>query len=167
MRYAQIRKYDIANGPGIRSSIFVTGCTICCKDCFNEDYQNFNFGNPWTDKQTEKLISYLKLKEVRGLTILGGEPFCNTEGLLSLVLEIRRQVDTNIWIYSGFTFENLLLDKKNKQLLEKCDTLVDGRFMIEKRDLNLRFRGSSNQRIIDLKKSFETKKIILMEEYYK
>ncbi len=163
MNFAQIRKYDVANGPGIRTTIFVTGCTHKCHNCFNEDYQDFNFGNPWTHKETDEVIEDLKLDEVRGLTILGGEPFQNEVDLLEVLRDIKKEVQKDIWIFSGYTYEEILKDQDKKKLLEECDVLVDGRFVEALKDLSLRFRGSSNQRIIDVKKSLEANEVVLFD----
>lgn len=161
MNYGQIRKYDIANGPGIRTSIFVTGCHINCKNCFNKDYQNPNFGKKWTKETSYALVSYLNDPNVSGLTILGGEPFEHAVDLYKIVKEVKKQIDKSIWIYSGFTFENLLKNKDSKNLLSLVDVLVDGPFIESKKNLNLAFRGSSNQRIIDVKDSITSGKVIL------
>lgn len=163
MNFAQIRKYDVANGPGIRTTIFVTGCTHKCPNCFNEEYQDFNFGNPWTHKETDEVIEDLKLDEVKGLTVLGGEPFQNEVDLLQVLRDIKKEVQKEIWIFSGYTYEEILKDQDKKKLLEECDVLVDGRFVEALKDLSLRFRGSSNQRIIDIKKSLEANKVVLFD----
>lgn len=161
MNFAQIRKYDVANGPGIRTTIFVTGCTHKCHNCFNEDYQDFDFGDPWTQKETDEVIEDLNLDEVKGLTILGGEPFQNEVDLLQVLRDIKKEVQKDIWIFSGYTYEEILKDQDKKKLLEECDVLVDGRFVEALKDLNLRFRGSSNQRIIDVQKSLESNEVVL------
>lgn len=163
MKFAQIRKYDVANGPGIRTTIFVTGCTHKCPNCFNEEYQDFNFGNPWTRKETDEVIEDLKLDEVKGLTVLGGEPFQNEVDLLQVIRDIKKEVQKEIWIFSGYTYEEILKDQDKKKLLEECDVLVDGRFVEAIKDLSLRFRGSSNQRIIDIKKSLEANEVVLFD----
>lgn len=163
MNFAQIRKYDVANGPGIRTTIFVTGCTHKCPNCFNEEYQDFNFGNPWTRKETDEVIEDLKLDEVKGLTVLGGEPFQNEVDLLQVLRDIKKEVQKEIWIFSGYTYEEILKDQNKKKLLEECDVLVDGRFVEALKDLSLRFRGSSNQRIIDVKKSLEANEVVLFD----
>lgn len=163
MNFAQIRKYDVANGPGIRTTIFVTGCTHKCPNCFNEEYQDFNFGNPWTRKETDEVIEDLKLDEVKGLTVLGGEPFQNEVDLLQVLRDIKKEIQKDIWIFSGYTYEEILKDEDKKKLLEECDILVDGRFVEALKDLSLRFRGSSNQRIIDIKKSLEANKVVLFD----
>ena len=160
MNYAQIRKYDVANGPGIRSTIFVTGCTHNCYNCFNKEYQDFKFGKTWTDKETKEVIEYLELPEVKGLTVLGGEPFQNEVDLLMTIKDIKKEVQKDIWIFSGYTFEEIIKDENKKNLLEECDVLVDGRFVENLKDLTLRFRGSSNQRIIDVKRSLDENKVI-------
>ncbi|NMB14541.1 MAG: anaerobic ribonucleoside-triphosphate reductase activating protein [Gallicola sp.] len=161
MRYGQIREFDIANGPGIRSSIFVTGCSRNCKNCFNKEYQDFNFGSVWGEEETKQILKYLNNTVNNGLTILGGEPFENTEGLLSIVREIKNNSNKSIWIYSGYTFEYLIQNEENKKLLHLCDVLVDGPFVEELKDLTLQFRGSSNQRIIDLVQTRLEKQIVL------
>ena len=163
MNFAQIRKYDVANGPGIRTTIFVTGCTHKCHNCFNEEYQDFDFGDPWTPKETDEVIEDLKLDEVKGLTILGGEPFQNEVDLLEVLRDIKKEVQKDIWIFSGYTYEEILKDEDKKKLLEECDVLVDGRFVEALKDLSLRFRGSSNQRIIDVQKSLESNEVVLFD----
>ena len=163
MNFAQIRKYDVANGPGIRTTIFVTGCTHKCHNCFNEEYQDFDFGDPWTQKETDEVIKDLKLDEVKGLTILGGEPFQNEVDLLEVLRDIKKEVQKDIWIFSGYTYEEILKDEDKKKLLEECDVLVDGRFVEALKDLSLRFRGSSNQRIIDVQKSLESNEVVLFD----
>lgn len=160
MRYGQIREYDIANGKGIRCSIFVTGCTRNCKNCFNKEYKDFNAGKLWTDKETQLIINYLSEDVVDGLTILGGEPFENSEGLVEIIKEIKKSTKKNIWIYSGYTYDQIISDNKKKELLMLCDILVDGPFIEELKDLRLKFRGSSNQRIIDIQKTLKSDHII-------
>ena len=163
MNYGQIRKYDIANGPGIRTSIFVPGCSLNCKNCFNKDYQNPSFGNLWTEKEDELLISYLSDPNVAGLTILGGEPFENAQGLISLLKKIK--TNKSIWIYSGYTYDYLIKNDDTLELLKLVDVLVDGPFIESMKDLNLYFRGSRNQRIIDVKESLLNDELILLEGY--
>ena len=163
MNFAQIRKYDVANGTGIRTVIFVTGCTHNCRNCFNKDYQDFNYGEVWTDAETEKVIEYLEDDNVSGLTLLGGEPMQNLE-LIDVLKSVRARVNKPVWVYSGYTYEEILENKKRTELLELCDVLVDGRFVEELKDLKLKFRGSSNQRIIDVKKSLEQGKVVLFME---
>lgn len=161
MNYAQIREFDIANGVGIRTTIFVTGCTHNCPGCFNKAYMNFNYGKLWTNETTQEVIKYLSNENVSGLTILGGEPFQNEVDLYDIVLEIKKFIDKNIWIYSGYTYEEIVMDENKKKLMELCDVLVDGKFILSKKNLRLKFRGSSNQRIIDIKRTLKEGKIIL------
>lgn len=165
MRYGQIRKYDIANGPGIRTSFFLTGCDRNCKNCFNREYMDFNFGKIWDEEALREVISYLKLDQIEGLTILGGEPLENPLGLLQALKDIRKEIDKSIWLYSGFKYEVLYNINIAREILKLVDVLVDGEFVEELKDLSLDFRGSSNQRIIDVKASLNKNKIILMNGY--
>ena len=159
MNYGQIRKLDIANGSGIRTSIFVTGCTHKCFNCFNEEYQDPTAGKPWTDKE---VLSYVSDPNVAGLTLLGGEPFQNVDGLLPVVRKVRETVpEKDIWAYSGYTWDELTACPSKRQLLEQCDILVDGKFVDALRDPSLRFRGSKNQRIIDVKKSLAKGEVVI------
>lgn len=162
MNYAQIRKYDVANGVGIRTVIFVTGCTHNCKNCFNKEYQDFNFGKKWTEKETKEVIEYLRDENVSGLTLLGGEPMQNL-WLIDVIKDIKKEINKSIWVYSGYTLEEIMENEKRYELLKLCDILVDGRFVEELKDLKLKFRGSSNQRIIDIKKTLATGKTVLAD----
>lgn len=164
MRYAQIRKYDTANGLGIRTSIFFTGCTFNCKGCFNKLYQDFNYGEIFDNKAMELLIEYLNDENVAGLTILGGEPLQqDPKEMKNFLRYVRHKLrdNQNIWIYSGNTFEKILENRILLDLIKECDVLVDGLFEQDKKNLRLKFRGSSNQRVIDIKKSLEKKEAIL------
>ena len=163
MNYAQIRQYDVANGPGIRCTFFVTGCSLNCKNRLNKEYQDPNFGDKWTDKQTNQIINYLNQEEIDGLTILGGEPFESCDDLIEIVGKIRENTNKSIWIFSGYTYETLSQKQNCKKLLDMCDVLVDGRFVEELKDLRLKFRGSSNQRLIDLNRT-TMDNIILVDE---
>ncbi|KWZ77740.1 anaerobic ribonucleoside-triphosphate reductase activating protein [Anaerococcus tetradius] len=165
MRYGQIRKYDIANGPGIRTSFFLTGCDRNCKNCFNREYMDFNFGKIRDEEALREVLSYLKLDQIEGLTILGGEPLENPLGLLQALKDIRKEIDKSIWLYSGFKYEVLYNINIAREILKLVDVLVDGEFVEELKDLRLDFRGSSNQRIIDVKASLNKNKIILMNGY--
>ncbi len=166
MRYGQIRQYDIANGEGIRTSIFVTGCTHKCPECFNEEYQNFQAGNEWTDEETATVVRYVSDPNVSGLTLLGGEPMQNTEGLCSVVRAVRAAVpEKTVWVYSGYTWEQIVSDARRLSLLRLCDVLVDGLFVNALRDPALRFRGSSNQRIIDIGQSLLTGDVVLHRDH--
>lgn len=155
MRYGQIRHYDIANGPGIRTTLFVTGCSFNCPGCFNKEYQNPAYGDVFDAAAEQQLLDALAEPQVAGLTILGGEPFQNIEGLLPFVRKVRAALrpEQTIWIYSGYTYEQLQANAQAVELLGLCDVLVDGLFVEALKDLRLKFRGSSNQRLIDLKAS--------------
>lgn len=164
MNYADIKQYDVANGPGVRVSIFVSGCTHHCKNCFNEETWDFNYGKPFTSSEIDLVLKYLKPDYVAGLSVLGGEPFepSNQEGLLPLLQAVRENYpEKNVWCYSGYLFDKQIVGEMcvesdvTRQMLSCIDILVDGRFVEEKKNLKLRFRGSENQRIIDVKKSLE------------
>lgn len=167
MNYAQIRKYDIANGPGVRTTIFLTGCTLNCKNCFNKEYQNFHFGKVFDEKAFEEVMDCLSDANISGLSVLGGEPFDNLEGLREFISKVRAKSEKDIWIYSGYTFEELLEKDGAMDVLKNIDVLVDGRFVEDLKDLKLKFRGSSNQRIIDMKRTLEEDEILLMDKYMK
>lgn len=164
MHYAQMRKYDVANGIGIRSTLFVSGCTHQCPGCFNTDYREFDYGMPWTKEAEDTFLSYIKDENVHGVTILGGEPMQQTkdDDLLNLLRRIKQETNETIWIYSGYTYEEILKEPKRRQLLELCDVLVDGRFVEALKDLKLRFRGSSNQNIIDVQASLTLGEKVLL-----
>lgn len=163
MRYAQIRKFDVANGLGIRTTIFVTGCTHNCFNCFNKEYQDFNFGKVWTDRETQQVIEYVNLPMVKGLSILGGEPMQNAKELFPIIQEIRNNMpkEKDIWLWSGYTLGSILENQDKTLLLSQVDVLVDGLFIQEKKDLSLKFRGSSNQRIIDVKQTLTNGEVVL------
>ncbi len=167
MNYAQIRKYDIANGPGVRTTIFLTGCTLNCKNCFNKEYQNFHFGKVFDEKAFEEVMDCLSDANISGLSVLGGEPFDNLAGLKEFITKVRANSEKDIWIYSGYTFEELLEKDGAMDVLKNIDVLVDGRFVEDLKDLKLKFRGSSNQRIIDMKRTLEEDRILLMDKYMK
>ena len=172
MYYADIKKADVANGLGVRVSVFVSGCTHHCKNCFNEEAWDFHYGNEFTQKEIDKVIELMDHSYVAGLSVLGGEQFehINQQGLLPLVKIVKEKFpDKNIWCYSGYTFENDIIDrmckewKETPEFLSYIDVLVDGKFEEDKKDLSLRFRGSSNQRIIDVKKSLKENKTVLFD----
>lgn len=160
--YAQIRKYDVANGFGIRVSIFCTGCTHKCPGCFNELYQDFNYGEKWTQAQTDLVVEYMKDPAVKGLTLLGGEPFQNT-WLVDVIREVKKQTGKEIWAYSGYIYDKLIQDEDRLEMLKECDILIDGPFIQELKDLKLRFRGSSNQRVIDVQKTLESGEVVVLD----
>ena len=154
MRYAQIRKKDIANGPGIRVSIFVQGCHFHCKNCFNSDTWDFDGGQEFKKEDLDRLLEYGKDVHVSGLSVLGGEPLNekNVDGVMEICKAFREKYpDKSIWLWSGYTYENL--NDNQRRVLEYLDVLVDGQFVDELKDFRLKYRGSSNQRVIDVKKS--------------
>lgn len=175
MKYAKIKKCDVANGPGVRVSLFVSGCNHHCKNCFNREAWDFNYGQEFTENEQNEIIEDLKPEYITGLSLLGGEPFerTNQEGLVPLVKKVKQTYpDKKIWCYTGFTFDKQILgemiEKENrestKEMINNIDYIVDGRFVEELKDPKLRFRGSSNQRIIDVKKSLEQKEIVIWDE---
>ena len=161
MKYAKIRKYDTSNWSGINTTIFFSGCKFKCPGCFNTEAQDFNYGSDF-DKEAEDLfISYAKDSHSSGVCLLGGEIFQqDLDKIYELVIRINQEVGKPIHIWSGYTYDELLTDPKKVKILKHVDTLVDGRFILEKKDLTLRFRGSSNQRVIDVRKSLKENKII-------
>ena len=165
MNYAQIREYDVTNGPNVRTTLFVSGCTNNCKGCFNKEQQDFNYGNKWTKETEDRFLGYVKNKNVHGVNILGGDPMDQTRDrdLVNLLHRIKEETDKDIWLWSGYTYEEILKDELKSEILGYVDILIDGRFILEKRDLMLKYRGSSNQRVIDVKKSRETGSIVEME----
>lgn len=174
MYYADIKKVDVANGPGVRVSLFVSGCTHKCKGCFNEEAWDFKYGHEYTQKEEDKIIELLKPDYIEGITILGGEPFeyVNQKGILPLLRRIRKELpNKTIWCFSGYSFDTDILEnmcnkyKETKELISYIDVLVDGKFEIDKKNFKLKFRGSSNQRIINVKESLKNNKVILMDEY--
>ena len=171
MKYAEIKFNDIANGEGVRTSLFVSGCRHCCKGCFNAATWDFDYGKPFDRETKDKILKSVEPYWINGLTILGGEPFEpeNQKELLDFLTEFKKRFPAkNVWCFSGFTFEELTGKEKSraatetaKALLENIDVLVDGKYVEELHDIRLKFRGSSNQRIIDVKKTLEEDAIIL------
>ncbi len=160
MNYAQFRPLDIANGKGIRCSLFVSGCSHHCYNCFNRAYQDFNYGSEWNSSIEERLQKQIALPEIAGLTLLGGEPMQNTAGLIPILERLhaflgKKVLQKDIWIYSGYTYEQILENEQRLNLLKLCDILVDGLYVEALRDPSLYFRGSSNQRIINIQKSLQ------------
>ena len=172
MNYALIRENDIANGPGVRTSLFVSGCRHHCKGCFNPETWNFNFGNEFTQTEIDKIINTTSPSFIDGLTLLGGEPFEpeNQLALIDLLKQFKKKLpDKSIWCFSGFEFNKELLPKalsnqeSVRELLELIDVLVDGRFVEELKSSALLFRGSSNQNIIDVQASLSNKEMVLLK----
>ena len=175
MKYAKIKKCDVANGPGVRVSLFVSGCNHHCKNCFNREAWDFNYGKEFTEDEQNEIIEDLKPEYITGLSLLGGEPFekTNQEGLVPLIKKVKEKYpNKKIWCYTGFTFDNQIIGemikkegrKTTKEMLENIDYIVDGKFIEELKDPKLRFKGSSNQRIIAVKKSLRENKIVNWKE---
>lgn len=172
MNYADIKQYDVANGPGVRVSLFVSGCTHHCKGCFNEVTWDFHYGTPFTEETMDKILGYLDKDYVAGLTLLGGEPMehVNQQGLLPLVKAVKERFpQKDIWCFTGFEFDKDILNHmyqewpETKELLSYIDVLVDGKFVEDLKNVNLRFKGSSNQRTILVKESLRDGNIILWD----
>lgn len=165
MNYSDIKYTDMINGEGIRVSLFVSGCSHKCKGCFNKDTWDPNFGSPFTEEIQNKIIDYFKKYEssLKGLSLLGGDPTFK-DNIDSLVRFLNRFKsifpNKNIWIWSGYTWEVIEKNDKLFSLISLCDVLIDGKFIEEEKDLTLKWRGSKNQRVIDIKKSISEKKAI-------
>ena len=171
MHYSTIKDCDIANGIGVRITLFVSGCTNHCKNCFQPQTWDFDFGEPFTEETEEKLLEMLKLDYINGLTLLGGEPMepQNQRALVPFLKRVREAYpNKNIWCFTGFTYEILKTDGSHPrcevtdEMLSLIDVLVDGRYVDELKDLTLQFRGSSNQRLIDMVKTRENGEITLL-----
>ena len=162
MRYNQIRKMDIADGPGVRVSIFFQGCAFQCKNCFNSETWDFNGGKEFTIETIDKVLDLCSEDYIKGLSILGGEPMhpANIEGTLTLAQAFKeRYPNKNLWVWTGFLFEQL----KNQEVLKYIYVLVDGQYVDELHDPRLKWKGSSNQRVIDVQKSLKQNKIVITE----
>ena len=174
MNYAAIKNCDIANGPGVRVSLFVSGCTHRCKGCFNEIAWDFDYGTPFTQQTVEEILEMLRPDHIKGITLLGGEPFepQNQPVLLDLVRQIRKKYpDKSIWAFTGYLFDKDILSGRlgpweiTREYISYLDVLVDGPFVLEKKDLSLRFRGSSNQRLIDVPASLRENRVVLWKDW--
>ena len=172
MNYAEIKYCDVANGPGVRTSLFVSGCSHHCPGCFNEIAWDFNYGKPFTQDTIDSIIESLKPDYIQGLTLLGGEPFeySNQKGLLPLVRQVREVLpQKDIWCFTGFLFDKDIIEnmckrwKETNELLSYIDVLVDGRFVEELKNLNLKFKGSENQRTILVNESLNSGNVILYD----
>lgn len=169
MNYGMIKPRDIADGPGVRVSLFVSGCTNHCDECFQPETWDFDYGNPFTKDVEDRIIEYLKPEYISGLTLLGGDPFerPNQKALLPFLKRVKDELPKkDIWAFSGYTLEEISdFDGKahtevSEQMLSLIDVLVDGRYVKELHDISLRFRGSSNQRLIDMNKTREQGKVV-------
>lgn len=173
MNYAEIKNLDIANGPGLRVSLFVSGCTHHCKGCFNPESWDFNYGQPFTEATEEELLSLLENEHIRGLSLLGGEPFepANQAVLGPFLQRVKAKFPyKDVWCYSGYNFEQDMLTGNlgpweiTEQMLNCIDVLVDGEFVIELKNPNLRFRGSANQRVILVQESLKEDRIVQWDD---
>lgn len=180
MNYAQMRSMDISNGEGIGVSLFVQGCDFHCKNCFNSETWDFSKGQEWNEKTKNQFLKLVEKPFIQRVSILGGEPLHpkNVQNVLKIVDEIRVSYPTkNIWLYTGYTWEQIMypivtddlnferdyIIKARKELVSKCDVLIDGRYVDELRDVSLHWRGSSNQRVINVQETLKQNKIILWE----
>lgn len=170
MNYAEIKKYDVANGPGVRISLFVSGCTHHCKGCFNPETWDFKYGKPYTEETEEEILSFLEIPYIAGLTLLGGEPLEreHQRALLPLLRRAKERFpDKKIWCFTGYLYDRDVTGtmcrewEETEEFLSYLDILVDGEFEEEKKDLTLRFKGSSNQRTIMVPESREKGRIVL------
>lgn len=173
MNYGTIKEYDIANGQGVRISLFVSGCTNHCPYCFQPETWDFDYGQPYTKETEKKILDFLQNDFIQGLSLLGGDPFefSNQEVLVQLCRKAKEKYpQKDIWAWTGFLLDQDLLDGGKRhcevtdELLSYIDVLVDGPFIQEKKNIQLAFRGSENQRVIDVKKSLAQKKIVLYLE---
>lgn len=173
MNYATIKNLDIANGPGLRVSLFVSGCTHHCKGCFNPESWDFNYGEPYTEITENEIVKLLANEHIRGLSILGGEPFepVNQKVLVQLLRKVKEEYpNKDVWCYSGYNFEKDMLTGNlgsweiTEEMLSYIDVLVDGEFVLELKNPNLRFRGSANQRVIKVQDSLREDAVIIWDD---
>ncbi len=169
MNYADIKRCDVANGPGVRVSLFVSGCTHHCKECFNPETWDFNYGEPFTEKEVQQILDYLKPDYIKGLTLLGGEPLEeeNQKSLVPLLQKVHEAYpEKTVWCFTGYDFERDVTGRmmqewpQTQELLKYIDVMVDGEFEIENKNLGLVFKGSSNQRTIMVQESLERGEIV-------
>lgn len=174
MNYATIKNNDIANGPGVRVSLFVSGCTHRCPGCFNEEAWDFSYGQPFTQETIDMILGMLKPGHIKGLTLLGGEPFDprNQPAVVELLRQVKEKYpEKSIWAYSGYLFDRDILAGRlgPKEITEEyvsyLDVIVDGPFVQSRKNLSLRFRGSENQRLIDVKASLKAGEVILWQDW--
>ncbi|MBA1434017.1 anaerobic ribonucleoside-triphosphate reductase activating protein [Bombilactobacillus bombi] len=167
---ADYKPFNMVDGEGVRCSLYVSGCLFNCPGCYNRAAQNFHYGRPYSQELEDQIIKDLSQSYVQGLTLLGGEPFLNTQVCLQLVHRVRQEFGhaKDIWSWSGYTFEELMQESYDKlKLLSYLDILVDGRFLEAQKDLTLQFRGSANQRIIDVRKSLSQNKVVIWDKLLK
>ncbi|KRM99813.1 anaerobic ribonucleoside-triphosphate reductase activating protein [Loigolactobacillus rennini] len=164
LKIADYKPFNFVDGEGVRNSLYVSGCQFACPGCYNKIAQNFNYGQPYTQELEDQIIADLAEPYVQGLTLLGGEPFLNTQVCLALVRRLRAEFGhtKDVWSWTGYTWDELQQETPDKlTLLSELDVLVDGRFLLAQKDLTLQFRGSANQRIIDVQQSLSQGKVVL------
>lgn len=165
MNYIKIKQFDVANSPGIGSTLFVSGCKFHCPNCFNKEAWDFNYGQKFTKDTEDLFISYLQHPQVKNANLLGGEVTQQDSNIiLNLVKRIKSETNCNIWMWTGDLFENLIKRQDQLEILKYVNVLVDGRFVEELKDLKIKYRGSSNQRVLNVPESIKQNKIILYME---
>ena len=166
MFYSKIKVNDVANGPGLRVSLFTSGCTHHCKGCFQPETWNFNNGEPYTSDVQKNIIEKSHSKYIAGLSLLGGDPLDNVEGILTLLKEYREVFGNTktIWLWTGYLFEEIINDEQMSKVLPFVDVIIDGQFIEDLKDITLKYKGSTNQRVIDIPKTMETGSIVLYDE---
>lgn len=167
-KIADYKPYNFVDGEGVRCSLYVSGCLFACEGCYNKIAQNFNYGEPYTEELEARILADVSASYCQGLTLLGGEPFLNTQVVVPLCRAMRAQFKDakDIWAWTGYTWEELCQETPDKlELLSLIDVLVDGRFDLTKKDLSLQFRGSWNQRIIDVPQSLERGEVVLWQPH--
>lgn len=169
MHYAKIKRFDIANGVGIRTSVFVSGCSNKCKGCFNQELWDKDYGQEFTDETIKEILDSIDKPYISGLSILGGDPleYYNLKMVDKLIIEFRKRFGFNksIWMWTGYLLEDIVNDNRRWEVVRKLDYLVDGPFIQKKKNLKLKYRGSENQRIIDMQNSQTFNTLILKDEY--
>lgn len=163
MRYNKIRRYDVTNGPGVRTTIFVSGCTHNCEDCFNKELQDFEYGDIWSQKSEDEFIDYVSDPMVVGINVLGGEPLQQImdDSLLNLLKRVKNEFpEKSIWLWTGDLFEEAIENEKKLAIIEQVDVIIDGQFQKDKRNIKLKYRGSENQRVIDVRESLEKDEVV-------
>ena len=165
MYYSKIKFNDVANGPGLRLSLFTSGCTHHCKGCFQPETWNFKNGEPFTLETQKYIIEKSKNKYIAGLSLLGGDPLDNVDGILPLLQEYRKTfaATKSIWLWTGYLFEEILKDDLKSKVLPFIDVIIDGKFEENLKDITLKYKESTNQRVIDVKKSVDTHTVVLYE----
>lgn len=167
MNYSKIKWSDISSGPGVRTSIYVSGCTHNCPGCFNPETHDFNYGKPWTKEIEDKIIKHVKDNNLSGLNMLGGDPLQQNKDftLLNFLQRFKKETGKDIWVWTGYTFEDIIEhDTIACAILKACDICVDGKYDMNLSDSRLRYMGSSNQRVIDINESIKKKETVLYEK---